>query len=105
MHLILKGTIPVQNSLSGQHSEAMVWFWGYLKDKVYSTPPQNTNVLRQSIIDEFNALRQQPDVIRNAVRDIYFVLREMGDTLKDKALDNLIVDTCNINKKGFVRCM
>ena len=73
---------------------------------MFSTPPQNIAVLRQRIIDEVNPLRQQSDVIRNAMRDMqrrlpYFVLREMGDTLKDKALDNLIVVTCKINKKRF----
>ena len=45
--------------------------WGYLKDKVFSTPSLNIDVLRQRIIDEFNALQQQPDVIRNVVRDMH----------------------------------
>ena len=31
----------------------------------------------------------------------HFVLREMGDTSKEKALDDLIVDKCKINKKMF----
>ena len=45
--------------------------WGYLKNKVFSTPPQNIDELRQKIIDEFTALRQQPDFIRNAVRGMH----------------------------------
>ena len=77
--------------------------WGYLKNKVFSTPPQNIDELRQKIIDEFTALRQQPDFIRNAVRGMtgepHFVLRETGDTSNEKALDDLIVDKCKINKK------
>ena len=47
---------------------------GYLKDKVFATPPQNIDMLRQRIIDEFNALRQQPEIpemIRNAVRHMH----------------------------------
>ena len=40
---------------------------GYLKNKVFATPPQNINVLRQRIIDVFNVLLQQPEIIRNAV--------------------------------------
>ena len=47
------------------------FMWGYLKNKVFATPPQNINVLRQRIIDEFNVLRQQPEMIRNAVRDMH----------------------------------
>ena len=42
------------------------FMWGYLKSKVFSTPPQNITVLHLRIIDEVNALRHQPDVIRNA---------------------------------------
>ena len=34
------------------------FLWGYLKAKVFSTPPQNIQVLRQKIVDEFNDLRQ-----------------------------------------------
>jgi hypothetical protein len=45
--------------------------WGYLKDKVFSTSPQNMEDLRQKIIEQFNALREQPDVTRKAVRDVH----------------------------------
>ena len=45
--------------------------WGYLKDKVFSTSTQNIDVLRQRIVDTFNALPQQPDFIRRAVRDMH----------------------------------
>ena len=47
------------------------FLWGYLKDKVFSTPPQNIDELRQKIIEEFNALQEQPAVIRKAVRDMH----------------------------------
>ena len=38
---------------------------------MFSTSPQNIDVLRQRIVDTFNALRQQPDFIRRAVRDMH----------------------------------
>ena len=41
--------------------------WGYLKDKVFSTPPQNIDVLRQRIIDEFKV---------QVTRKIKFVLKD-----------------------------
>ena len=50
------------------------FYVGYLEDKVFATPPQNIDMLRQRIIDEFNALRQQPEIpemIRNAVRHMH----------------------------------
>lgn len=46
------------------------FLWGYLKNKVFSTPPQNVDMLRQRIVDTFNDLRLQPDFIRRAVRDM-----------------------------------
>ena len=39
------------------------FLWGYLKNKVFTTPPENIDVLRQRIIEEFNALRQQLEMI------------------------------------------
>ena len=47
------------------------FLWGYLKNKVFTTPPENIDVLRQRIIEEFNALRQQPEMIRHVMRGIY----------------------------------
>jgi hypothetical protein len=47
------------------------FMWGYLEDKVFSTSPQNMEDLRQKIIEQFNALREQPDVTRKAVRDVH----------------------------------
>jgi hypothetical protein len=48
------------------------FLWGYLKDKVFSTPPaQNINELRQRIVREFDALREQPAIIRRAVSDMH----------------------------------
>ena len=46
------------------------FLWVYLKDKVFSTSPQNIDVLRQRIVDTFNALLQQHDFIRRAVREM-----------------------------------
>jgi hypothetical protein len=47
------------------------FLWGYLKDKVFSTPLQNINELRQKIVREFDALREQPAIIRRAVSDMH----------------------------------
>ena len=44
------------------------FLWGYLKNKVFSTPTQDIDVLCQRITDTFNELRQQPDFVRRAVR-------------------------------------
>ena len=44
------------------------FLWGYLKNKVFSTPRQDIDVLCQRITDTFNELRQQPDFVRRAVR-------------------------------------
>ena len=47
------------------------FMWGYLKDKVFSTPPEKIQQLRQKIIDEFNTLRQRPEMIQRALRDMH----------------------------------
>ena len=44
------------------------FMWGYLKDKVFSTPPRSVDEYRQTIVNEFNALKEQPAVIRRAER-------------------------------------
>jgi hypothetical protein len=46
----------------------VTFLWGYLKGKVISSPPHDVNILRQRIIAEFNALRNNPNFITNAVR-------------------------------------
>ena len=47
------------------------FLWGYIKDKVFSTPPRDIHELRQKLIREFNALREQPAFIRRPVRDMH----------------------------------
>jgi hypothetical protein len=59
------------------------FLWGSIKNKVFTTPPENIDVLRQRIIEEFNDLRQQPEMIRNVMRGmqrrtILFVERNGG---------------------------
>ncbi len=41
-----------------------------MKD-VFSTPPRDIDELREKIIREFNALRQQPAFIRWTMRDMH----------------------------------
>ena len=48
-----------------------LFLWGYIKDKVFSIPPRDIDELRQKIIREFNALREQPAFIRRAARDMH----------------------------------
>ena len=43
------------------------FLWGYLKSKVFTTPPTDIATLRQRIIDEFDALRHQAPMICRAV--------------------------------------
>ena len=45
--------------------------WGYLKNKVFTTPPENIDALRQRSIEEFNALLQQPEMIRHVMRGMH----------------------------------
>ena len=44
------------------------FLWGYLKNKVFITPPENVNALRQRIVEQFDDLRQQPELIVRSVR-------------------------------------
>ncbi|XP_028418180.1 uncharacterized protein LOC114543364 [Dendronephthya gigantea] len=44
------------------------FLWGYVKNRVFSTPPENVNVLRQRILDTFDALKEQPEMITRAVQ-------------------------------------
>ena len=47
------------------------FLWGYIKDKVFSSPPRDIDELRQKIIREFNTLREQPAFVSRAVRDMH----------------------------------
>ena len=62
-----------------------------MKDKFFSTPPRDIDELREKIVREFKALREQPAFIQRAVRDVHrrtmLVLKEKVDTSKVKALD------------------
>ena len=42
--------------------------WDYLKGKVFRTPPESLNVLRQRMITECNLLRENRDLIRRSVQ-------------------------------------
>ena len=46
------------------------FLWGYLKDKVYRTPPQDINDLRRKIQLEADALRGNPELIRRVAREM-----------------------------------
>ena len=44
------------------------FLWGYLKSKVYATPPENMNQLRDRITEEVNQLKDDPGLIRRVVK-------------------------------------
>lgn len=59
------------------------FLWGYLKDKVYRTPPQDINDLRMKIQHEADVLRENPELIRRVLREMQHrsnlcVLRDGG---------------------------
>lgn len=43
------------------------FLWGYLKSRVYITPPRNLDDLRQRIINEINLLKENPDLIKKVM--------------------------------------
>lgn len=46
------------------------FLWGYIKSRVYQTPPADVFELRLRIVNEFNLLRNDPAKIRRSVRDM-----------------------------------
>ena len=44
------------------------FLYDYLKGKVFSTPPESLNVLRQRMTTECNLLRENSDLIRRSVQ-------------------------------------
>ena len=46
------------------------FLWGYLKSKVYATPPQNIAELRRRITEEINLLRHNPQFVINSIREM-----------------------------------
>ena len=62
------------------------FLWGYLKNRVYQTPPQDMAELRARIIQEVNVLRDDDAMVRQAVQNMrrrfHFVLKERVAMLK-----------------------
>ncbi len=46
------------------------FLWGYLKGKVFTSPPDSIHQLRDRIVQAVDNLRQDQDLIRRAVRDM-----------------------------------
>ena len=46
------------------------FLWGFLKDKVCRTPPQDINDLRERIRNEANLLRESPALVRRVVLEM-----------------------------------
>ena len=54
----------------------MTFFVGYLKSKVFVTPPVNIFDLRQRIENEAENLGNRPDFIRKAVRSMRYQMQK-----------------------------
>ena len=52
------------------------FLWGYMKSRVYVTPPRNMDDLRQRIINEAELIRQNPNLVKRAMRDMVRRARE-----------------------------
>ena len=52
------------------------FLWGYMKSKIYTTPPRDMNNLRYKTVREANAIKQNPDMVKRAVRDMIRRARE-----------------------------
>ena len=63
------------------------FLWGYLKARVYTTPPANLNDLQQKIIREVNILRPNRQMIRHAVggmmRQAQLCIQQNGGHVED----------------------
>ena len=46
------------------------FLWGYLKSRVYATPPQNLADLRLRITNEINNLRNNPQFVTNSIQEM-----------------------------------
>ena len=47
------------------------FLWGYIKSKIFTSPPRSLAFLRQRIVDEFNNLKQKNRLmVRKAMRDM-----------------------------------
>ena len=47
------------------------FLWGYIKSKIFTSPPRSLAFLRQRIVDEFNSLKQNNRLmVRKAMRDM-----------------------------------
>ena len=44
--------------------------WGYLKSKIFKTPPGNIQILRERIINEITELSQRPEFIIRSIREM-----------------------------------
>ena len=65
------------------------FLWGHLKSKVFTTPPESLQILRQRVCDEFDNLRQNPGMIRRAVcamqRRVYLCTEKEGRRVEGRA--------------------
>lgn len=55
------------------------FLWGYLKSKIYATAPSDMQDLTQRIVNEADAVKQNPSLVKRAMRDMLRRARECAD--------------------------
>ena len=56
--------------MSGPLDHPTLPYGAYIKSRVYETPPNDLNDLRQRIIDEAELIKGDPTLVRRVVRDM-----------------------------------
>ena len=65
------------------------FLWGYLKSKVFRTPPVSIADLRSRIIQEANGLKQDQNLLGRAVRDMIKRVNTCIDRTEDASKENI----------------
>ena len=64
------------------------FLWGHLKSKMFTTPPESLQILRQRVCDEFDNLRQNSGMTRRAVcamqRRVYLCTEKEGGNVEGR---------------------
>ena len=75
--------IPELMGIYGDQFGRIWWFQdGALKSKVYVTPPENMNQLRDRITEEVNQLKDDPGQIRRVVKTMRSRILLLGGQVK-----------------------
>ena len=67
-HVVIPHHDPEWPARSPDLTPCDFFLWGYMKGKVFSTPPATIEELRERIVREFDLLKRRPAMVRSAVR-------------------------------------